>query len=55
MDIYDTWKIYKDKMEEYLLQFNKANKEWDFPAMTIAKDSTKKIYLKFLELLKQEN
>lgn len=55
MDIYDTWKIYKDKMEADLIQFNQANKEGDFPAMTIAKDNCKKKYLKFLELLKLEN
>ena len=55
MDIYDTWKVYKDKMETDLTAFNKANKEGDFPAMTIAKDSVKRIYLKFIELLKLEN
>ena len=55
MDIYDTWKIYKDKMEEEITKFNVANKEADFPSMTIAKDTTKKVYLKFLELLKLES
>lgn len=54
MDIYDSWKLYKAKMEENILKFNEANKEGDFPAMTIAKDNTKKIYLKFIELLKLE-
>ena len=48
MDIYDTWKVYKDKMEQELVKFNKANKEYDFPAMTAAKDATKHIYLKFI-------
>ncbi len=38
MSIYDTWKVYMQKMEEQLLKFNQANKEWDFPAMTIAKN-----------------
>lgn len=55
MDIYDTWKVYKDKMEEYLIKFNQANKEGDFPAMTAAKDGCKKVYLKFLDLLKLEH
>ena len=55
MSIYDTWKVYMQKMEEQLLKFNQANKEWDFPAMTIAKNQTKRIYLKFLDLLKLEN
>lgn len=30
MDIFDTWKIYKKKMEEYIGQFNNSNKEGDF-------------------------
>ena len=55
MDIYDTWKLYKDKMEEEITKFNQANKEGDFPAMTIAKNETKRIYLKFIELLKLES
>ena len=54
MDIYDTWKLYKQKMEVYITEFNKANHENDFPAMTKAKDSTKNVYLKFIELLKLE-
>ena len=37
------------------MKFNAANKEGDFPAMTIAKNETKRIYLKFVELLKLEN
>jgi hypothetical protein len=55
MSIYDTWNIYKDKMEEYIVKFNQANKDGDFPAMTIAKDNTKKVYIKFLDLLKLEH
>ena len=38
MDIYDTWKVYKDKMEQELVKFNHANKEYDFVAMKGAKD-----------------
>jgi hypothetical protein len=30
MDIYDTWKVYKDKMESELVKFNTANKDLDF-------------------------
>mgnify|MGYP006897113011 CR=1 FL=1 len=30
------------------MKFNHANKEFDFPAMTKAKDETKRIYLKFI-------
>jgi len=54
MDIYDNWGWGWAKMEENIIKFNNANKEGDFKAMTIAKDNTKKIYLKFIELLKLE-
>lgn len=30
MDIYDNWKLYKKKMEDYITAFNVANKEADF-------------------------
>jgi hypothetical protein len=30
MDIYDSWKAYKNKMEEYILKFNDANKSGNF-------------------------
>ena len=30
MDIYDTWKIYKVKLEEQITNFNSANKQGDF-------------------------
>lgn len=30
MDIYDSWKLYKQKMEEYILKFNEANKQSNF-------------------------
>jgi hypothetical protein len=55
MDIYETWKFYKDKMEENIHKFNSANKEGNTSDMTTYKENTKKIYLKFLELLKLEN
>jgi hypothetical protein len=48
MDIYDTWKLYKKKMEEYILKFNEANKEGDFEQMKTAKDGIKNVYLKFI-------
>lgn len=54
MDIFDTWKAYKEKMESYILKFNTCNKENDFEGMTKNKESTKTVYLKFIELLKLE-
>lgn len=54
MDIYDTWKAYKSKMEEYILKFNEANKSGNFDDMKRAKENTKNVYLKFVELLKAE-
>ena len=52
MDIYDTWRMYKQKMEQYITEFNQANHRSDFPAMKEAKEQTKSVYLKFIELLK---
>jgi vacuolar protein-sorting-associated protein 4 len=54
MDIYDNWKLYKKKMEDYITAFNAANKEGDFEQMKKAKEGTKNVYLKFIELLKLE-
>jgi len=48
MDIFDTWKIYKKKMEDYITKFNQANKEGDFEEMKKAKDGAKNVYLKFI-------
>ncbi len=42
-------------METEILKFNEANKSNDFELMKKAKDATKNIYLKFLELLKLES
>lgn len=33
MDIYDTWKIYKERIEKGFLMFNDAIKTGDFEAM----------------------
>jgi hypothetical protein len=52
MDIYDNWKLYKQKMEEHILRFNEANKQSNFDEMKRCKESTKAVYLKFIELLK---
>lgn len=30
MDIYDTWKVYKGKMEAEITKFNDASKKHDF-------------------------
>lgn len=30
MDIYDTWKMYKERIEKEILMFNEAAKEGDF-------------------------
>lgn len=54
MDIYDTWKSYKNKMEEYILKFNEANKSGNFEDMKKAKENTKNVYLKFVDMLKAE-
>ena len=54
MDIYDTWRLYKQKMEGYITDFNKANQQNDFDSMKKAKESTKSVYLKFIEMLKLE-
>ena len=48
MDIYETWKVYKAKMEEHIGKFNAHVKEANFDEMRKAKDSTKNVYLKFL-------
>ena len=42
-------------MEENIIKFNGANKEGNTAEMTNFKEVTKKIYLKFLELLKLES
>lgn len=49
MDIYDTWKVYKGKIEKEILAFNAAIKENSFPNMTKAKDNAKNYYLKFVD------
>jgi hypothetical protein len=54
MDIYDNWKLYKKKMEDHITAFNAANKTGDFEVMKKAKESTKNVYLKFIDLLKLE-
>ena len=55
MDIYDTWKLYKDKMEAEISKFNEATKKNDFETMKIAKDATKSYYQKFIALLQCES
>lgn len=37
MDIYDTWRLYKQKMEGHITEFNNANQSNDFAAMKHAK------------------
>lgn len=54
MDIYDTWKLYKVKLEQNITKFNSFNKEGDFDGMTKAKEGAKNVYIKFLDLLKLE-
>ena len=55
MDIYDTWKLYKDKMEAEISKFNEATEKNDFETMKIAKDATKSYYQKFIALLQCES
>ena len=51
MDIYETWKLYKDKMEAQIAKFNEATKKNDFETMKSAKDTAKSYYQKFIQLL----
>ena len=48
MDIYDTWKIYKDKIEKGLTTFNEGVKSRDFEVMKQGKEAAKNYYLKFV-------
>lgn len=55
MDIYDTWKVYKERIEKGFLQFNEGAKTGDFELMKQGKDAAKNYYLKFVELLKAQS
>ena len=55
MDIYETWKIYKQKIEDEISRFNGAAKDGDFAKMTTCKDNAKNYYLKFVDLLKTQS
>lgn len=55
MDIYDTWKIYKEKIDKEIIGFNEAIKVDDFQTLAKHKDNAKNYYSKFIELLKCES
>lgn len=55
MDIYDTWKIYKDKIEKQIVAFNLNVKDNDLEGQKKTKDNAKNYYLKFVDLLKAES
>lgn len=55
MDIYDTWKIYKDKIEKEIVAFNQNVKDNDLEGQKKTKDNAKNYYLKFVDLLKAES
>ena len=55
MDIYDTWKVYKERIEKGFLTFNEGVKHNDFEMMKQGKEAAKNYYLKFIELLKMES
>ena len=48
MDIYDTWKIYKNKIEKEITELNDAVKESNFEQMKDHKERAKSAYLKFV-------
>ena len=48
MDIYDTWKVYKERIEKGFLVFNEGVKNGDFEKMKEGKDAAKNYYLKFI-------
>lgn len=48
MDIYDTWKMYKERIEKEILTFNEGAKTGDFETMTKGKEGAKTYYLKFI-------
>ncbi len=55
MDIYDTWKVYKAKLEGEIVKYNDASKEGKKKAMVAHKDTAKEVLKKFIDLLKLEN
>lgn len=55
MDIYDTWKVYKERIEKGFTLFNEGVKANDFDKMKEGKDAAKNYYLKFIELIKMQS
>lgn len=55
MDIFDSWKIYEDKIEKEILAFNQEVKDNHLEGQRKRKDNAKNYYLKFVDLLKAES